>query len=155
MSYKLGTEEYRRQYYQKNKENISARSKARWEANKEKIKEDRKAAYNDDTNYAKYILQRCQERARRKDLECTITIKDIVIPEICPVLGIRLERNKGTGKAAPNSPSVDRIDSSKGYTPDNIQILSYKANCMKNNATAEELRLFAEWVLKQHENSSV
>lgn len=31
------------------------------------------------------------------------------------------------------SPSIDRIDSAKGYTPDNIQWLTFAANCEKNN----------------------
>ena len=31
------------------------------------------------------------------------------------------------------SPSVDRIDSTKGYTCDNLQWLSFEENCRKNN----------------------
>lgn len=32
-----------------------------------------------------------------------------------------------------DSPSIDRIDPTKGYTCDNIQWLSFAANCEKNN----------------------
>ena len=43
--------------------------------------------------------------------------------------------------------SIDAIDPTKGYNPDNIQIISMKANAMKNSASKEELAKFAEWVL--------
>ena len=73
--------------------------------------------------------------------------EDIIIPEFCPVLGFKLERNFGK-TAAPNSPSVDCIIPERGYVPGNIQVISYKANAMKNNATEEELVSFALWVLE-------
>jgi hypothetical protein len=40
-----------------------------------------------------------------------------------------------------NSPSIDRIDSIEGYTVDNIQIISWKANRIKAYATVEELEI--------------
>jgi hypothetical protein len=37
-----------------------------------------------------------------------------------------------------NSPSLDRIDSKKGYIKNNIKMISNKANIMKLNGTANE-----------------
>ena len=150
MTYKIGTPEYRRRYYQANKTEILARTAARYAAKGEEIKAQRRAAYADDANYARYMLDRCRGRSRTKGLECTITVGDIQIPDVCPILGMPLKRNKGAGRAAPDSPSVDRIDPSKGYIPGNVQVVSYKANAMKSNATPDELVRFAEWVTETH-----
>lgn len=69
-----------------------------------------------------------------------------IAPAVCPILGIALTQ-RGTNKF--NSPSIDRIDPTLGYVPGNIQIISFKANAMKHNATADELKAFAKWI-NQH-----
>ena len=90
------------------------------------------------------MLQGARRRAKLKGLECDLTREDIIIPKECPILGIPLF--KGTKSCYYNSPTIDRIDNSKGYTKDNIQIISMKANSMKNAASFEELIKFADWV---------
>jgi ribosomal protein S14 len=87
--------------------------------------------------------QRCKETGRKFNIE----VSDIVIPDVCPVLGIKLNMNSGKSGAYRNSHSLDRIDNSKGYTKDNIQVISQLANAMKCHATNEELHKFANWVL--------
>ena len=44
------------------------------------------------------------------------------------------------------TPTIDRIDNSKGYTPDNIQIITNKANSMKNSADFKMLNNFANYI---------
>jgi len=51
--------------------------------------------------------------------------------------------------ARPDSPSVDRIRPELGYVPGNVAVISVKANFIKGNATAAEIRLVAEWLDKQ------
>lgn len=82
-------------------------------------------------------------------MEFSIEVSDIVIPEKCPYLDvpfIPLDKELGY--------SLDRIDSSRGYTKDNIQVISYKANRMKSNATEQELISFAKGVLAVHQGGN-
>jgi hypothetical protein len=76
-------------------------------------------------------------------------LEKINIPDNCPVLGIPLNYHgveKQGWSRTDNSPSIDRIDSSKGYTLDNMQIISWRANRIKNDSTPEELRLLADYM---------
>lgn len=77
--------------------------------------------------------------------ECAVFL-DSITPERCPVFGFLLE--KGDGGFSPTAPSADRINPQKGYVRGNVQIISMKANAMKANASAEDLVMFANWVLK-------
>ncbi len=70
------------------------------------------------------------------------------IPDVCPVLGISLYPGTGRGPGH-NAPSLDRIVPALGYVPGNVQVISHLANSMKRDASPEQLRLFAEWVLKE------
>ena len=66
-------------------------------------------------------------------------------PKVCPVLGIELDW--GMNGNQPNSPSLDRIDPTKGYIPGNVMIMSGLANAMKQNATPEQLKQFSRYHL--------
>lgn len=75
----------------------------------------------------------------------TLTINDIKIPERCPIMDQPLQYIPGG--YSDYSPSVDRKDSTKGYTPDNIWVISSIANRMKWNATKEQLLTFCQGVM--------
>ncbi len=92
------------------------------------------------------MLSEARKRAARKNIEITITKEDFKVPEVCPLLGIPIFI--GDGLHCANSPSLDRVDVTKGYVPGNVWVISYKANKMKNDATLEELRLFCANVTK-------
>ena len=85
-----------------------------------------------------------QRRAKRKVIPFELpNYKSLPrVPKYCPILGIPLKVGKlkgSNGGGTDNSPSLDRIDNNKGYTKDNIQIISRKANQMKSNATLKEI----------------
>lgn len=92
--------------------------------------------------------QRAKQRAKNAGREFDLKFSDITIPTHCPILGIPLQVHSGSSGGKANSPSLDRIDSQKGYTRDNIQVISHRANVMKADASVAELKVFAEWVLK-------
>jgi hypothetical protein len=103
-----------------------------------------------EKNPIKALVRAAKNRARKKGIPCTIKAEDLYLPEYCPVLGIKLKSNWGTGPGGKaDSYSLDRIDPTKGYIPGNVQIMSHRANSMKSSATNEELINFANWVLKE------
>ena len=112
-------------------------------------------------NPAKCLHLNIKSRAKKLGTEFNLDWQDIDIPIICPVLGVPMMMGTNEGmKKGPSihSPSVDRIDNTKGYVKGNIQVISHKANTMKNSASPQELIRFANWVLYtyggQHEKNS-
>lgn len=79
-----------------------------------------------------------KQRAKKRGLDFDLTVEDIVIPDCCPVLGIPLIT--GLPKVNDNSPTLDRVDNTLGYTRDNVVVISWRANRLKGTANAEELR---------------
>jgi len=76
------------------------------------------------------LYNAAKSRAAIKGREFDIELSDIEIPELCPVFNTPLV-----------SPSLDRIDSSKGYVKGNVRVISKRANQLKSNATVAELTL--------------
>ncbi len=99
---------------------------------------------------AKRLLWAAKRRAKLSNLEFDLVEQDIVIPEKCPYLKIPLVHSRPRGDSRRDIASLDRIDPSKGYTKDNIEVMSWLANTMKNNATPELLVTFAKEVLKRY-----
>ncbi len=94
------------------------------------------------------MLTTARNRAKTKSVPFDITEDDLDIPVFCPVLGIKLER-AGTGSGRnDNAPSLDRIIPELGYVRGNVMVISNKANRLKNNGTAEELRRIADFYTK-------
>ena len=117
------TDEQKEQYYQK-----------RLQRNKEIRKEDPRRP----------MLADARKRAKKKNLEFSLSIEDLIIPDLCPVLQIPLFVTGG--KRTDNSPSLDRVDNSKGYTKENVCVISCRANSLKNDATLEELKAIVKYM---------
>lgn len=116
--------------YSKIRNNVAYDSSSR--NNRQKIEEHFK-------NPQYKMFQHARERAREKGLQFSLVLSDIKIPLYCPILAIPL--SVGFGRPHDGSPTIDRIDNSKGYTKDNVWVISYKANTIKNNSTLSELKL--------------
>lgn len=83
------------------------------------------------------MLARAKNRAKTNGFDFDLELSDIVIPEVCPILRILLI--KGDGVIHDNSPSLDRKKADRGYTKDNVWIISHLANKIKNNAHSSDI----------------
>ena len=156
MTKRIQDKEYYTEYYEKNKEKLKLQ-RAEWRKNnKERVKARGKAyreeakdeiqKWRDDNKDKLYFLS-LKSRAKKKGLDFNLDEQDVLGVTLCPVLGFPLVRS--VGKPSWNSPSLDRIDNTKGYVKGNVQIMSYLANSMKRDATNEQLIAFAQWILKE------
>ena len=139
---KVDRTEYNRKYYQDNKEKyIKYR-----QDNREKRIEYRKK-YRQD-NKEKLIVRRAKTRANKNSVPFDIDedyIKKIWPKHnICPIFKIKLEQGN-----LDKTPSLDRIIPKLGYVKGNVQIMSHKANRIKNNATFEELVIIGKYYERQ------
>jgi len=143
---------YNQNYYKKNREVIRARAKKHYEENKEKIlKRERDKRREDIEGYREYqrekrrknslpyVLSQKKSTAKEKSIEFNLEVEDIIIPEFCPILGVKLAGPYEEPKENEDKYNIDRIDPNKGYTKDNIWVISRKANMIKTNATPEEI----------------
>lgn len=151
---------HHKEWYQKNKDRIRESRKGSDGKLKPKLishqKEYRKRNKEKQAQYSKSAAQRrrldpakhmytnTKSSANKRGLDFNLTKEDIIIPINCPVLNVPLVWRTWY------CPSIDRIDNSKGYVKGNIQVISRKANTMKNNASKEELVQFAKWVLMEY-----
>lgn len=83
---------------------------------------------------------------KQKGIRTKLFIFDVpVIPSRCPVfswiefVSTPRKRGEGTYGLRSISPSIDRIDSNRGYIKGNIRWISTRANQLKSNATVQEL----------------
>ena len=100
-------------------------------------------------------MRHWKSSAKDRGLEFTIVAEDLTWPDKCPYLDVELDYGGQGGDKHDATASLDRIDSSKGYVPGNVQIISNLANRMKNDASSEDLVKFAKNVLAVHTGTFV
>jgi len=77
---------------------------------------------------------RTKYRATRLSIPFNLTAEDFIMPNICPILKIPLD-----GRDVSHEPTLDRVIPELGYVKGNVNVISHKANRLKNNATIDEL----------------
>lgn len=89
------------------------------------------------------LLSECKDKYRakkynslREGTEFSIEFQDIIWNKYCPILGLEIDYY-AEGRQE-DSPSFDRLDPNKGYIKGNVTIVSWRANRLKNDGTAEE-----------------
>lgn len=87
------------------------------------------------------LFQNAKSRAKQNGRDFDIDQRDIVIHEFCPVFGTPMLR-----------PSLDRIDNGKGYVKGNVEVISRRANSIKNDATIEELEQIIAYMKRNRQS---
>lgn len=94
-------------------------------------------------------LNAIRHKSKKNGLAFDLTADDLIIPAVCPVLGIPLHPKWGTARKTEvkdNSASVDRFVPANGYVKDNVRIISMRANRIKTDATLEEIGKLYQWL---------
>lgn len=113
---------------------------------------NRDSRYKKDQSFqrARSLRSELQRRAHRKGIAFNLSTEYLRSllrdTQVCPVFGVQLEH--GRGNLHDFSPSVDRIDPSKGYVVGNVVIISLKANRLKSDGTLLEHVKLIEWLSK-------
>lgn len=156
MRTKEQTKQYNTAYYEKHKEKVKAKANQYYKDNTEKVLETVEKYRNENRELLRVkdkayyrrstevrMLGAARHRAKTAGMEFNIEREDIKIPKYCPLLGVELKVADGQKVVKYNSPSLDRIDSSKGYIKGNVWVISMKANSMKSNSSFEEFFMMA------------
>jgi len=124
------------------------RNKKRQLENREAINSYHRKRYNPENRRKNYInnietemYHHAKHRSLRDNRKFTLKLEDIIIPKKCPVFNkpiIKGDKQWG--------PALDRIDNSKGYTKDNICVVSKRANRLKSDAQLEELKKIVQYI---------
>ena len=93
------------------------------------------------------MLNSAKHRAKKRNIIFDLEVQHINIPDECPILGIPIWTERGI--KTDHSPSLDRIDNTKGYVPDNVWVISWRANTLKSDATLDELKLLVAGLEKK------
>lgn len=108
--------------------------------------------------YLRRTAAGARSRAKRRGLPCDITADYLV--ELykkqegkCARTGVPLELSNPTAyrRVAPNTISIDRVDSLLGYTRDNIELVTSAFNVAKNTTTHEELYELCKLYIRNYE----
>lgn len=130
--------EKRLKFYYDNKENMTEEEK---EESRKKNNDYLRMKRRQDPRGP--MLADARKRAKAKGLEFDLVKSDLSIPDVCPVLGIPLAV---ASKRSAGSPSLDRIDNTKGYSKENVCVISLRANTLKNDATIDELEKITNYM---------
>ena len=158
---------YMREWKRKNREKVNAINRATKAKNPDLYREINRVSAakkraTDPVKHAEYrrryinknahilMFRRAKKRAEEQGLAFDLTPEDTMIPEFCPVLGIRLECD-ATRRLSHNrtSPALDRIIPEKGYVKGNVRVISNRANHLKNNGTLEEFRAIVAYLERE------
>ncbi len=103
--------------------------------------------FRDQSHKARWLTKALGNKVPRSIRIKTLEALVPLIPDVCPILGIPLDFGPCLdSKRRENAPSLDQIKPGKGYELDNVQVISWRANRIKNDSTPEELMKIATYM---------
>lgn len=109
----------------------------RWlEANRERSRERNRQWKRE--NAARALLGRARANAKQRGREVTITeaeVEALLAPGVCSLTGLRFHFQEWDGVSSrdPWAPSLDRIDTSRGYVTGNVRVVLWIVNYMRGD----------------------
>ena len=97
-------------------------------------------------------VKSARRRAKIKGIPFNLTIEYLldIVTDRCPVFNTEF-KFRGNKVARDESPSLDRIDPTKGYVEGNVVVISSKANNIKSAYKSTDIYKVAQW-LQEIEN---
>ena len=89
------------------------------------------------------LVERKKNICKRNNIPFNLEIADIKIPAVCPIFGEPLIPGS---KDIKYIPSLDRVIPNLGYVKGNVQVISFRANSKKKDATLEELKAILKYM---------
>lgn len=121
-----------------------------------KINEYGKNYYKSDHGRTKSLLKSAKRRSYKFDYHCDIDyyfILEKLEKGYCEATGIVFDKNgEGDYSNHPYSPSLDRVDSKKGYTKENVRMVIWQFNLMKGEVSDEYLLSICDKFIENKEN---
>lgn len=92
-------------------------------------------------------LNGARKRAKEQGLEFNITIEDLMpFPSHCEILGLELTYKVFGNDRPDNGVSLDKIVPSRGYTKENVRIISMRANRLKSDLDLDTILKIKEYI---------
>lgn len=84
---------------------------------------------------------------KQRGIEFIVTLEQLkeIWTGICPILGCEVTLGE-SGRGSHQSAHLDKLDPNLGYTYENVNWISGRANRIKYDATIEELKAIAQWM---------
>lgn len=92
-----------------------------------------------------------KQRAINLGIPFTIDFDTLEKPELCPILGIKLNYGCSSGRDGkqvrdPNKASIDKLIPELGYVPGNVYVISWRANKLKSNMSINDLEKILDYM---------
>ncbi len=93
-----------------------------------------------------HMYSRLKKSAKDDNKVFSIKLEDLKFSDRCPIYGTEWDLSH---IRSDQTPTVDRVDNTKGYIKGNVKIISWKANRLKHTASLKEIEALAKY-MKEH-----